>query len=70
MGTGSFPGVNSGRGVKLAPHTLLKPLYLYFLYGQYGLYKASGSVNGTLYNREGNLFFDGSPPSDGRNVRL
>jgi hypothetical protein len=36
MGTGSFPGVESGRGVKLTPHPLLVPrsvnrieLYLY-----------------------------------------
>jgi len=25
MGTGSFPGVNSGRGVTLTPHPLLVP---------------------------------------------
>jgi len=25
MGTGSFPGVNSGRGVTLTPHSLLVP---------------------------------------------
>jgi len=25
MGTGSFPGVKSGRGVTLAPHPLLVP---------------------------------------------
>jgi hypothetical protein len=37
MGTGSFPGVESGRGVTLTPHSLLVPrskngveLYLYF----------------------------------------
>jgi hypothetical protein len=36
MGTGSFPGVESGRGVTLTPHPLLVPrsknrveLYLY-----------------------------------------
>jgi hypothetical protein len=36
MGTGSFPGVENGRGVTLTPHTLLVPrsknrvqLYLY-----------------------------------------
>jgi len=26
MGTGSFPGVNSGRGVTLTPYPLLVPL--------------------------------------------
>jgi len=25
MGTGSFPGVNSGRGVTLTPHPVLVP---------------------------------------------
>ena len=28
MGTGSFPGVKSGRGVKLNPHHLLVPLVI------------------------------------------
>ena len=28
MGTGSFPGVNSGRGVTLTPHPLLVPLVM------------------------------------------
>jgi hypothetical protein len=37
IGTGSFPGIESGRGVTLSPHSLLVPryknrvqLYLYF----------------------------------------
>jgi len=28
MGTGSFPGVKSGRGVTLTPHSLLVPLVM------------------------------------------
>ena len=28
MGTGSFPGVKSGQGVKLTPHPLLVPLVM------------------------------------------
>ena len=28
MGTGSFPGVKSGRGVTLTPHPLLVPLVM------------------------------------------
>ena len=28
MGNGSFPGVKSGRGVTLTPHTLLVPLVM------------------------------------------
>jgi hypothetical protein len=28
MGTGSFPGVKSGRGVTLTPHLLLVPLVM------------------------------------------
>jgi len=28
MGTGSFPGVKSGRGVTFTPHTLLMPLVM------------------------------------------
>ena len=28
MGTGSFPGVKSGRGVTLTPHPLLAPLVM------------------------------------------
>jgi len=50
MGTGSFPGVKSGRGVTLTPHHILVPwsrkskLYLYFPYGPYGLYRASVPV--------------------------
>jgi hypothetical protein len=50
MGTGSSPGVKSGRGVTLNPHPLqcrshvrIK-LYLYSPYGPYGLYRASLSV--------------------------
>jgi len=53
MGTGSFSGVKSGRGVTLY---LLPPsgavgherveLYLYSPYGPYGLYRASVPVQG------------------------
>ena len=53
VGAGSFPGVNSSRGVKLTPHTLLVPWsrerleqYLYSPYGPYGLYRASVPVQG------------------------
>jgi hypothetical protein len=53
MGTGSFPGVNSGRGVTLTPHPLLVPLvmkeYSYTStppFGLYGLYRASVPVQG------------------------
>jgi len=55
MGTGSFPGVESGRGVTLIPHPLLSAfgherveLYLYSPYGAYGLYRASVPVEGCL----------------------
>jgi hypothetical protein len=50
MGTGSFPGVKSGRGVTLTPHPFQcrgherVELYLYSLYGPYGLYRASVPV--------------------------
>jgi hypothetical protein len=44
IGTGSFPGVESGRGVTLTPHPLLMPrsknrvqLYLYSPKGLHGL---------------------------------
>jgi len=58
MGTGSFPGVKSGRSMTLTPHPLLVPwsrrveLYLYYTYGPYGLYIASVPVQGCtlLYN--------------------
>ena len=53
MGTGSFPGAKSGRGVTLTPHLLLVPwsiksraIYLYSIYGPYGLYRASLPVQG------------------------
>ena len=52
MGTGSFLGVKSSRGVTLTPHPLLMPwskrveLYLYSPYGPYGLYRASVPVQG------------------------
>ena len=55
MGTGSFPGVNSGRGVTLTPHPFYcrgqerVELYLYSPYGPYGLYRASGLYKGALY---------------------
>ena len=53
MGTGSFPGVNSGRGRDADPlppssavgHERVE-LYLYFPYGPYGLYRASVPVQG------------------------
>ena len=72
IGTGSFPGIESGRAVTLTVHPLLAPwsrksitipllplwavwsvqslspctveLYLYSLYGPYGLYRASVPV--------------------------
>jgi hypothetical protein len=46
MGTGSFPGVKSGRGVTLTAYPLLVRwsrkgrAILYFPYGPYGLYRA------------------------------
>ena len=49
MASGSFPGVKSGRGVLLTPHSLLVErveLYLYSPYGPYGLYRASVPVQG------------------------
>jgi len=53
MGTGSFPGVKSVRGVTLTPHPLSSAvgherveLYLYSSYGPYGLYRASVPVQG------------------------
>ena len=49
VGTGSFLGVKSGRGMTLTPHPILVPwsrveLYLYSAYGPYSLYRASVSV--------------------------
>jgi hypothetical protein len=47
MGTGSFPGVKSGRGVTLTPHPFWccgherVEVYLYSSYGPYSLYRAS-----------------------------
>ena len=52
MGTGSFPGVKSGRVVTLTPHPFQcrgqerVELYLYAPYGLYGLYRASVPVQG------------------------
>jgi hypothetical protein len=53
MGTRSFPGVKSGRGVTLTPYPPSSTvdherveLYLYSSYGPYGLYKASVPVQG------------------------
>jgi hypothetical protein len=52
MGTQSFPGVKSGRGVTLTPHPLLvswlrKGRTITLLpYGPYGLYRASVPVQG------------------------
>jgi len=50
MGTGSFPGVKSDRDVTLITHPFYffgqerVELYLYFLYGPQGLYRASVPV--------------------------
>jgi hypothetical protein len=50
MGTGSFPGVKSGRGVTLTPYPFQcrrqerVELYLYSPYGPYGMYRASVPV--------------------------
>ena len=48
IGTGSFPGVKSGRALTLTPHPLLVSLvkkrvelYPYSPYGPYGLYKGA-----------------------------
>jgi len=53
MGTGSFPGVKSGRGPTLTPHPLLVPwsrkgrgIPLLSSYEPYGLYRASVPVQG------------------------
>ena len=52
MGTGSFPGAKSGRGVRLTPHPLLVPwswksrAISLLPYGTYGLYRASVPVQG------------------------
>ena len=52
MGTGSFLGVKSGRGVKLTPHPLLVPwswkgrAIPLLPYSPYGLYRASVPVRG------------------------
>jgi len=50
MGTESFPGVNSGRGVMLTPHPLLVPWSRksrgIALYMPYGMYRASVPVQG------------------------
>jgi hypothetical protein len=51
MGTGSFPGVKSGRGVTLTLHLLVPwsrrvELYIYSPYGPYGLYRASVPIQG------------------------
>jgi len=55
MGTGSFPGIKSGRGVTLTPHPLLVrghervELNIYSPYGPYGLYRASVPVQGCTF---------------------
>ena len=52
MGTGSFLGVKSGRGVTLTPYSFQcrghkrVELYLYSHYGPYGLYRVSVPVQG------------------------
>ena len=71
MGTGSFPGVKSGRGVMLTPHPLLVPwsrksraIPLPPPYGPYGLYRASVPVQGctlpylfTLHFNHSNIWY-------------
>jgi len=54
MGTGSFPGAKSGRGMTLTPHPPSNAvgherveLYLYSPYGPYGLYRDSVPVQGS-----------------------
>ena len=56
MGTVSFPGVKSGRGVTLIPHPPYSAfghermeLYLYSLHGPYSLYRLSVPVQGCTY---------------------
>ena len=55
MGTASFPGVKSGRGVRLTTHPLLVPwsrksrAILLPPYGPYGLYRASVPVQGCTW---------------------
>jgi len=55
MGTVSFPGVKSGRGVTLTPYPLLIPrprksrAIPLLPYGQYGLYRASVPYKGVFY---------------------
>jgi len=52
MGTGSFPGVKSGRGVTLTPHPLLVPqswksrAIPLLPYGSYDLYRVSVPAQG------------------------
>ena len=52
MGTGSFPGANSGRGLTLTPHPFYwrdqerVELYFYFPYRPYDLYRTSVPVQG------------------------
>jgi hypothetical protein len=48
MGTGSFLGVRSGRGVTLTPHPIQEgvELYLYSPYRLYGMYTASVPIQG------------------------
>ena len=56
-GTGSFPGVKSGRGVTLITHTLLVPwplkgrAILLLPYGPYGLYRGSVPVQRCTFTR-------------------
>jgi len=55
IGTGSFPGVKSGRGVTLTPYPFKcrgqerVELYLYSPYVPYGLYRASVPVDGCTF---------------------
>jgi hypothetical protein len=57
MGTGSFPGVKSTRGVTLTPHPYWcrdherVELYLYSPYEPYGLYRATVELD--LYSPYG-----------------
>jgi len=52
MGTGSFPGVNSSRGVKLTPHPILVPLVITPPVGLAACTEPQCLYNGALY-----LFF-------------
>jgi len=68
MGSDPFPGVKSGRGVKVTPHPLLVPLVMKersytsttFSYGPYGLYRALGLYKGALYHSPSQIYYNSS----------